>query len=190
MKIVFVRHAKFHVEDNKHFEACLSEDGIANTKKFLESGILEKPDYIFSSHFTTAVESARLIADYFKMNFTIKECLGEWKLQELNLPFEEYEKEENAAIKNLNFPVRGGESLDMAGERMYNCVKNICDRHKNAKNIIIVSHGNVLYHLFKRFANQKPKFNPTKEKIDFLDYGVVDYSNGNFKILKNIISKI
>ncbi len=190
MEIILFRHGKFHVKNNNYFGAHLSEEGIKKGTNILESGIIKKPDLIFSSHFIRAVESARLIADYFKINFTIKECLGEWKLQELNLLFEEYEKEENAAIKNLNFPVRGGESLNMAGSRVHKCVIEIIKSNPKAKRIIIVSHGNVLYWLFKKLLNQKPDFDASKEMIDFFGYGIIDYNKGKLEVKTNIISKI
>ncbi|OGM02945.1 hypothetical protein A3K72_01725 [Candidatus Woesearchaeota archaeon RBG_13_36_6] len=189
MKLYFIRHGEVTIKNNEYFRAHLSKEGIEQGKQLLEKGVLPKPDKIYSSHFVRAQESAKILAKHFQISVTIKKCLGEWKIQELNIQFDKFLEEEKQARENLNLIVSGGESFAMARERIYNCTTEICKENPQVKNLIIVSHGNVLYLLFKKLLNQEPTFNEESEQIKLFDYGIIEYSDKKFRVIRNIITK-
>lgn len=189
MKLYFIRHGKY-VTENSKYRTSLSQDGISEIKNLVIKNALPNPYKIYSSHFIRAQESAQIISKHFGIPITIKKCLGEWKIQELDLPFSEFLEEEKRARKDMNLVVSGGESLVMAQKRIYNCVLEICkDTLNNNKKIIIVSHGNVLYLLFKKLLNQHPTFDEKHEEIKTGGYGVVECNNSKLNVIKKIITQ-
>ena len=82
MEIYLVRHGQVKVINGEYFKSHLSPKGFKQGQNILSKGLLPKPDKVYSSHFIRAKESAKLMADYFSMDFEVKGCLGEWKIQE------------------------------------------------------------------------------------------------------------
>lgn len=191
MKIYLLRHGKQKAKNKGYIsiQSHLSQEGIKETNKLLGQNVLPQPDKIYSSHFARAQESAKIIAEHFGVSITTKQCLGEWKIQELNIQFEKFLEEEKKARKDIKLAVTGGESFAMLQERIYNCILEICKENPNANDIIIVSHGNALYTLFKKLLNQRLLFDEKTEQIRTMDYGIVEYSNNKLKVVKNIITR-
>ncbi len=189
MLLYLIRHGSTMVTDNDFFRSHISKEGIRQAKALLESTMLPKPEIVYTSHFLRAIESGAILADHFDVFMQMRHCLGEWKIQELNLPFETFLHEEELARRDLQYRPPGGESFMMAQKRIFCCVQEICQENPQAENIVIVSHGNVLYLLFKKLLGQEPTFDEEKERIKNFDVGIVEYTDGKWKVLRNIITK-
>lgn len=188
MKVYLFRHGKSEPGSEGPFLSCLTDEGRMQGQKLVESGVLPVPDRIYSSHFPRAMQSANILALHFGLEYHVREGLGEWKIQEQNIPFEEYQVQELAAMKDLDLVVSGGESFSMAGQRFYNEVSSICNENQTDSTLFLVAHGYVNYLMFKRIEG----LDAFKNKDDYVgnfDYGILDYSRGIFKIEKNIITR-
>ena len=186
MRLYLIRHGEYSLENGYSFDINLSETGIRQGRSLIASNVLPTPDKIYSSHFVRAKESAQILAEHFKKEVSVKKCLGEWKIQEVDIPFDKYSGDEKKAKEDHDLIVSGGESITMAKQRIYDCVLQICKEDYQMKNVFIISHGNVLYLLFKKILNEQILF-PKSEVVNNFDYGVLEYSKGNIKVIRNII---
>ncbi|RRD40520.1 histidine phosphatase family protein [Leptotrichia sp. OH3620_COT-345] len=153
--IVFIRHGETDMNKSKlyfgHLDPELNETGkeqLKKTKKLLK--YFEKNiDIVFSSNLKRCVESMEIL----KINQKIKKILLE-EFKEINFgifegkTYEEIVSEfpEEAEKMNNNwrtFKVQGGESLEEVMRRVVTKLKELINKYKNKK-LIIVTHAGVI----------------------------------------------
>jgi broad specificity phosphatase PhoE len=187
MKIYLIRHGKPEIINNNFYECNLGKEGIDGVNKFLKEENLPKPNYIFSSTYNRAIDTAKTIANYYNTSFQTKDFLREWNLQSLNLDYDKYMPEEKKGWENMDVVVLGNESLNDLQNRMYKGINEIVSEHKDAKNLILVSHGTVIDMFCTQISNRKAEHEDIK-KIGYAGCAIVEYKNNQYKLLKDIIN--
>ncbi len=187
MKIFYIRHGKPRVIDNNFYQSRLSSEGIRQVKQFALSGLLPRPDLVFSSPYNRAVDTAKAITETFQISFKIKDFLKEWNLQSLNLLDPEYTIETNRGWTDWKLRVKGDESLEEVKERAYKGTMPIISKNKNANTIYFVSHGTVIDMLCSSVSGRQA-IPSDIENMKFLDYAIFEYRNESLSLIKDIIT--
>jgi isoleucyl-tRNA synthetase len=109
-----------------------------------------KIDLIYASPILRAKQTAMIIADEIKVPLFIDERLREIDMGVLqNKPYEEFDKyivDKVTGKRDLNKKIENGESLNEVKQRAINFILEL-ERIHRGKNILIVSHGGVLWML-------------------------------------------
>jgi len=186
MKLFLIRHGRPEVFNGDYFGSGLEIQGISETEDFASSGILPKPDLIFSSPYNRAIGTAKVISEQFSMTFQVMDFLREWNLQSLNLQ-EEYAEQEQLGWNDHNKVVLGNESLNQVKERISKGIKELTNKYASAKTIFLVAHGTVIDMFCSEISGRKVK-NSDIKGMKHLDYAVVEFNNDKFQLIKDIIN--
>lgn len=157
-KIYFVRHCSAH---GQHRDSPLTKDGIKQARELAEY-FNELPitfDLILSSPYLRAIESIKPYAELTNSTIQIDERLKERILSEE--PVEDWMDGLERSFLDEHFSLPGGES---ARDLLHRCngVLNPLYNDSSIKHAIIVSHGNLLSHVFHQF-DKRFGFNQWKE---------------------------
>lgn len=186
MKLFLIRHSEPEIIDANFYECRLSEKGIKETKDFAQSGKIPKPHMVFSSSYNRAVDTAKVFSKHYSVELEILDDLKEWNLQSLNLQ-EEYIEQENIGWSDHDKVVLGNESLNNVKYRVLNCVNELVRRFDSTDILLLVSHGTVINMLCSFIGKREAKISDIKN-MNYLDYAVVSFEDGNFELIKDIIN--
>lgn len=170
-KIYLIRHCE---ADGQPSEAKLTERGL---KQALElSGFLadRKIDRIIASPYKRAIQSLQPLAQRLNIEIKTDQRLIERVLSTTNLS--DWFEKLKTTFDELELKFEGGESSQEAMKRIVEVVEAVFNNE--AKNTIIVTHGNILSLLLKYFNN---------------DFGFEDWrnlSNPDVFLLKNEDNKV
>lgn len=116
------------------------------------------------------------LEDLSEMNFGIYDG---WKWKDVNKINPSIRK--NQMITNEISGIKNQETTEELEERMYKCIKNICQNNDN-KTILICSHGVSIEAFLRKITNTE--FKDEKEKFCQHNASInkLEYSNGEFKI--------
>jgi|TARA_Y100000310_G_scaffold294185_1_gene324448 broad specificity phosphatase PhoE len=187
MKLFLIRHGKPEIIDGNFFECHLGNRGIQNTKDFVSLGKLPKPDLIFSSPYNRAIDTAKIFSEYFSVDFKILNGLKEWNLQSLDLLDKEYKEQEIIGWNDNNKVILGNESLNDVKKRILKCINNIVNKFDSVGNILIVAHGTIIDMFCSSISKRKVKISDIKN-MKYLDYSIVEFKDGKFELIKDIIN--
>jgi isoleucyl-tRNA synthetase len=127
----------------------LTRKGVLDAKQKAKS-LKGKIDLIYASPILRAKQTAMIIADEIKVPLFIDERLREIDMGVLqNKPYEEFDKyivDKVTGKRDLNKKIENGESLNEVKQRAINFILELEKIHRG-KNILIVSHGGVLWML-------------------------------------------
>ncbi len=127
----------------------LTRKGVLDAKQKAKS-LKGKIDLIYASPILRAKQTAMIIADETKVPLFIDERLREIDMGILqNKPYEEFDKyivDKVTGKRDLNKKIENGESLNEVKQRAINFILEL-ERIHRGKNILIVSHGGVLWML-------------------------------------------
>jgi isoleucyl-tRNA synthetase len=127
----------------------LTRKGVLDAKQKAKS-LKGKIDLIYASPILRAKQTAMIIADEIKVPLFIDERLREIDMGVLqNKPYEEFDKyivDKVTGKRDLNKKIENGESLNEVKQRAINFILEL-ERIHRGKNILIVSHGGVLWML-------------------------------------------
>jgi isoleucyl-tRNA synthetase len=127
----------------------LTRKGVLDAKQKAKS-LKGKIDLIYASPILRAKQTATIIADELKVPLFIDERLREIDMGVLqNKPYEEFDKyivDKVTEKRDFNKKIENGESLNEVKQRAINFILEL-ERIHRGKNILIVSHGGVLWML-------------------------------------------
>jgi isoleucyl-tRNA synthetase len=127
----------------------LTRKGVLDAKQKAKS-LKGKIDLIYASPILRAKQTAMIIADEIEVPLFIDERLREIDMGVLqNKPYEEFDKyivDKVTGKRDLNKKIENGESLNEVRQRAINFILEL-ERIHRGKNILIVSHGGVLWML-------------------------------------------
>lgn len=131
----------------------LTKKGIEQVKKSAESLKKQKIDFIFTSPYARAMETAKIVAKATKAKIIEDKRLSEidagifnWKT------IKEYQSFFDTLLERFIKGPSGGESLTEVRHRMFNFIDDIDDAYAG-KNILIISHGDPLWMLESAVRN-------------------------------------
>ena len=190
-KIVLVRHCKASME-GKDEERALDQDGKAQAKSLCEklNKILKPDSEIFTSPFTRAVDSLMPLTE---INKNVKINKSKF-LEEIHIA-KNSELTKHQIIEKMwsdpDYSVDGGISQN----KHYNSIKNDLEKlfdnfKKENKDVIIVTHGNLLGMIIKFLFKMEFKFDDWKI-MSMPDLYILDFDENNKIIdLKRDINNI
>lgn len=177
--IYLIRHSKAKpIEESygktlqeKNENIGLSEEGIELVKNFCSSSKLKDIDIIYSSHYTRALSTAKIIAKVNNLDVIVDNRLGERKhgVSDFSELPESYELKQ---FTDLNFKVGDGECINEVQKRMYDSLNDILNNNKG-KNIIILSHSTAILSLLKTWCEVEIPLT--------LNFNNKEFFKGNFK---------
>ena len=156
--IYLIRHSKTSGIDNsvgatlqeKNENVGLSEEGHSIIEKISKSNELKNVDYVYSSNYKRAIKTAEYIAKENNLDIIVDERIGERKHGVSS--FDELPNDyEFKQFNDDNFKVGNGESLKEVRLRMQAALKNILDKYKG-KRIVILSHSTAIASLLKTWC--------------------------------------
>ena len=186
MRLFFIRHGKPKVLNNRFYEAPLQDEGLTQARQLALSGALPRPDLVLSSPYNRAIDTARALCEAFGIGFEVRDFLKEWNLQSLNLLDSEYALETTRGWADHGLRVRGGESLDEIGRRVYEGTMQIVSG-SGAETVHLVSHGTLMEMLCSRVAG-RPALQSHVENMGFLDFATFEFKDGTLRLTKDIAS--
>ncbi|MFC4022999.1 histidine phosphatase family protein [Oceanobacillus longus] len=157
-RIYFVRHCS---ADGQHKDSPLTRAGIRQAGE-LANFFNERKipvDIILSSPYLRAVESIKPYAEMIGKTIIKDERLKERILSED--PVEDWVEALNNSFLDDSYKLSGGESAQDVVARSIEVLQQIY-KDASIKNAIVVSHGNLLSHLFNQF-DEKFGFEQSKE---------------------------
>lgn len=157
------------IEQIRNEKNPLSVNGELKAKKLSEYNELQNIDVLYSSHYVRAMSTAKYIAEATNILLNVDSRLGERKFgvnAMSELPSDFFDMQ----IKDWDYKLENGESLNEVNNRMYEVFMEIFDKNKG-KNIMIVSHGTALTTLFSKWCDIR-----YNEENDLLNI----YFKGNF----------
>ncbi|WP_339228024.1 histidine phosphatase family protein [Oceanobacillus sp. FSL K6-2867] len=157
-KIYFVRHCSAH---GQHKDSPLTNEGIKQARE-LAVYFNELPitfDLILTSPYLRAIESIKPFAELTGSTIEIDERLKERILSDE--PVEDWMDGLEQSFLNEDFALPGGESARNLLHRCNGVLKPLF-KDPSIKHAIIVSHGNLLSHVFHQF-DERFGFNQWKE---------------------------
>ena len=190
VKIYFVRHGHSVGNENNlitgHFDCALSNTGKTQAElvsKYIAEEI--KPDIIFSSSLTRAVETVRIASEKLKLPIIKEDAFkelsaGEWE----GVPFEEALKQnskEFVAWLNGEGTPSGGEKWEDVLERATKRLKELVLENEGKK-VVICTHGGVIKALICYFSGMDLKKINDIDWVSNASVTEVWYKDGNFEI--------
>lgn len=149
-KIYFIRHCS---AEGQHPDAPLTNIGLSQAKdltSFLQN-TNENFSEIWSSPYLRAIDTIKPFADNLNMEIYIDDRLKERVLSEE--PTEDWMHALEKSFDDPHFYLPGGESANILLERANAALHPIID-HSSSASYIVVSHGNILSHLFQQYNNE------------------------------------
>lgn len=190
-KLYIVRHAETEGNIEKRLtgrkDYNLTEKGEKSAEKLAQRLSDVKFDALFSSSSNRTKKTIEPIAKQNNLPIVQLDDLCEmyfgdydgWKWEDVNKINPEIKHRQNEINEISGIPNQ--ESMEETAERMYKCVKKICDENEG-KTILICSHG-VAIEAFIRKITQIP-FNKEREKYSQRNVAlnVLTYNNEQFTI--------
>ncbi len=125
----------------KNIKRILSVSGEKSAEFLSKCGELKNIDSIYSSSYVRCLETAKYIALENNLTINIDERLNERKVGQLNdIEWSEFNR---LQLKDFNFKLSGGESLNQTKKRMADSVKNIL-MFESGNRVVVVSHATSL----------------------------------------------
>ncbi|WP_419873284.1 histidine phosphatase family protein [Candidatus Pristimantibacillus sp. PTI5] len=146
MNIFIVRHCK---ADGQSPRANLTEEGDTQANRLAEFLYGKHIESIYSSPFVRAINSITPLAQKLKVNIITDDRLSERILCAGNHP--NWREMLRNTFNDLELCYEGGESSVTAMNRALSVIKDI--RESGLKNVVIVTHGNLMSLLLKYFDN-------------------------------------
>lgn len=168
-KITFIAHGStIYSEENRLTNKIdyppLNDNGYQEIKKIAEFVKIRglKTDNIYCSPALCCVQSAEILADELKQDFTpindlyTRKC-GVWS----GLSFDEIEKQYPEMLEELhktpqNFCPEGGEDIDLFNKRVDNIVSQVIEKNLRGR-VIIVTHPSVIQSAIKNALSIPPE---------------------------------
>ncbi|MBD0383301.1 histidine phosphatase family protein [Paenibacillus sedimenti] len=148
MKCVYiVRHCKAAGQEP---DAPLTEAGVQQAEELVKFFFKKEVDLILSSPFERAYRTILPLADKLGMEVALDNRLAERVLFSEN--HADWRDRLRKTYEDLDLCYEGGESSNMAMNRAVSVVLEALNSGK--KNIVIVSHGNLISLLLKHFDNR------------------------------------
>lgn len=156
--IYLIRHSKAEKvkNDSENLQTQnemwpLSLEGVEIAKNKLDSDEFKDVDVIYSSNYTRAYETAKILADKHNINVNVVPDLGERKFG-INSWSELPENFERIQFLDENYKIGTGESQKEVRERMYKSITEILNSNKG-KVIAVFSHGTAISYLLNKWCN-------------------------------------
>lgn len=146
-QVYIVRHCKAAGQEP---DAPLTEEGIQQAEELAEWFADKEIDSILSSPFERAYRTILPLAAKLGLDMALDDRLTERVLSGTNQ--EDWREKLRATYENLDIRYEGGESSAAAMNRAVSVVTEALNSGK--KNIVIVSHGNLISLLLKFFDNR------------------------------------
>lgn len=144
-QLILVKHSLPEIVENMSAkEWKLSSEGRARARRLAEKLKPYQPEIIVSSVEPKALQTARILADHFYLEFAEADGLHEHDRS--GVPFYSRNKFQSFVRKLFDEPrsqVFGNETRIQALERFRKAVESILESHKG-KNVMVVSHGTVI----------------------------------------------
>lgn len=158
--IILVRHSQ--PEKNKNIsneEICISDEGIALAKKLFSKSIFNNIDYVYTSTYKRAYQTALLLSnDVIKEYNLIERKIGNKKDNDF------WEKQ----YIDLNYKNIDGESFNEVKERITKFINEILFKMSENEKIVFVSHAAAICCYLMNFCEIKVLDSKTKQrKITF-----------------------
>ncbi len=163
IKLIFIRHGETDWTEKKRLQGRLDIPLNKKGKKQIEKTAVKlrrlgvNPSLIVSSPLRRARQSAVIIANIFKIPFTVDKNLSEKDLGELaGKTRQEVKEQYNLVFKQLNgnqyydYSIYGGESIEGTKARIEAFLNSI-ERNYKDETIIVVTHAGILRFLFSEF---------------------------------------
>lgn len=168
-KITFIAHGStIYSEENRLTNKIdyppLNDNGYQEIKKIAEFVKIRglKTDNIYCSPALCCVQSAEILADELKQDFTpindlyTRKC-GVWS----GLSFDEIEKQYPEMLEELhrtpqNFCPEGGEDIDLFNKRVDNIVSQVIEKNLRGR-VIIVTHPSVIQSAIRNALSIPPE---------------------------------
>ena len=186
-QIIFLRHAD--TEKNPNINAALwglSEKGIEQAKSTSLLNEMKSIDIIYTSEEQKTNLTANPIANNLKKTMTSLSFFDEVKRGDKFLSKEEFEQEKWKQLEDLNYPAFNGETGIEALKRFKDGISKIIEENKGNK-ILVVTHGTILNIYFADILKKEKELINRWKNTKFCAYGIVEFSQKNTKILKDII---
>lgn len=197
MKIYLIRHSE-SIDD---IENCyggiadfdLSENGKSKVKEYKKDIDKYGIERIYTSPYKRAYQTAQILNKDIKVELKVIEDIRELNsygiLSGINKELAKdifsyvFQKEE---YKNTGYyfgkTFLGGEDIEEFDKRVKDAINFIIKDSEELNTIAIVTHGNVHKSIFKNIL----KVNKEIEKIDDVATTILEYDNGEFKIIETI----
>jgi len=191
VRLILIRHGKtdWNVLERYqgHSDTELNETGRNQAQSLAREWENEPIDVIYSSDLTRAIQTAVIISNGRNIPIHkragLRECsFGIWE----GKTFEEMQTrfpEEVARIKgdSVNEIRTGGESRDQLSIRVAKTIREIINNHPN-QTVAIVAHGGSLA-VAMEYITGEGLIARSKYWLDNAGYHILEYNNGNSKIL-------
>lgn len=170
-----------------HTDLDLSEKGHLQAETTARALADEKIDFIYSSDLLRAMSTAIPHAKIRNMEIIgdrrLREVdIGKWENRSVDDIVSEcgdvFENEWHKGFGTFVFP--GGECVKDSGERFYNCVLELCEKHKG-KTLLVSSHAAVIRSFWAKATGILPE--KIVGRLDFptnASYSVMEYCDGSF----------
>ncbi|WP_339148888.1 MULTISPECIES: histidine phosphatase family protein [unclassified Sutcliffiella] len=144
--IYIVRHCQ---TEGQPPESQLTEEGFKQALELAQFFSNTPIDRIVSSPFLRAIQSIEPLSKKTNIRMEVDERLAERTLSTEDLP--DWLEKLEATYDDLELKYKGGESSREAMDRIVSMVEEAFER--DAENIIIVTHGNIMSLLLKNYKN-------------------------------------
>lgn len=149
-KDLFGDYQTYENEQTRNEKTILSINGEQKAQKLSDCSMLHHVEVLYSSHYVRAMSTAKYIASKNHIKLNVDERLGERKIgvqyrNEIPPYFTYYQ------LKDWNYKLKNGESLNECKERITKCLYDILTKN-HGKTIMIVSHGAILKTLFSNWC--------------------------------------
>jgi len=186
-QIIFLRHAD--TQKNPSINAALwnlSKGGKKQAEIIFSVDIMKDIDFIYTSEEQKTILTAQPIADKLNKKINSLDFFDEVKRGDKFLSKDEFEKEKERQLKDLNYPAFDGETGTKALMRFKNGVKKVVNENLGKK-ILIVTHGTILNIYFASILKKEKNLLERWNKTVFCAYGIIEITEGKEKVLKDII---
>jgi len=160
-EVIVVRHGEtdWNAEGRiqGHQESSLNERGRAQAAALEKRFESERIDELYSSDLQRTLDTARPISEATGVEIRTDERLREWKLGRLEtLSINEAREREPEALRiyeegDPDVVIPEGESIRQRFERCTSCLKEIVERHGNAR-VVVVTHGGILDDFYRHVS--------------------------------------
>ena len=143
-RIYLVRHCE---AEGQSIQSPLTLDGMKQSEHLCDFFSNISIQKIISSPFLRAVQTIKPLSKKLDIEIEVDKRLSERTLSSKNLP--DWFDKLKATFEDMDLAFEGGESSSDATQRIVNVLDSVLN--ENTNNIIIVTHGNILSLLIKKF---------------------------------------
>lgn len=132
--ILFIRHSIPEKSNVKTEDLPLSKEGIIQAKQFFQLPIFHQVNYVYSSTYLRAYQTAQVLSnDIIQDDRLIERLIGDKKTAD--------KKQWRMQYDNHDYKNKNGESLNEVKQRMSACIQDILMNMKDNEISIVVSHA-------------------------------------------------